>query len=275
VNYYRRFVKDFAEIARPMHRLVRKQERWNWGSEQEEVFGKLKEIFTSEPVLAAPDLDKEMRVEVDTLDYATGGVLSMKCEDERWRLVAYISKLLSDTEKNYKIHDKEMLAVIRCLEAWRHFLEGAWIKFEVWMDHKNLEYFMSSQKLNRHQAQWALFLSCFDFKLVHVPGTKMGKANGLSRWPDWQEGVGKKNEDRTLVKREWLEARTLEEVVIEGVDILDRIRKSKAVDDKVVKIVEEMKRANVKVLRNEEWREEDGLMLKEGKVLRLRAPNQI
>jgi len=98
----------------------------------------------SEPVLAAPDLDKEMRVKADVSDYATGGVLSMKWEDERWRPVVYISKLLSDTEKNYEIHDKEMLAVIRCLEAWRHFLEGARIKFEVWTDHKNLEYFMSS-----------------------------------------------------------------------------------------------------------------------------------
>jgi len=82
-NYYRRFVKDFAEITRPMHRLVRKQERWNWRGEQEKVFRRLKEIFTSEPVLAAPDLDKEMRVEVDASDYVTDGVLSMKCEDER------------------------------------------------------------------------------------------------------------------------------------------------------------------------------------------------
>jgi len=82
-------------------------------------------------MLAAPDLDKEMRVEADALDYITGGVLLMRCEDEKWRLVASISKLLSDTEKNYKIHDKEMLVVIRCLEAWRHFLEGAWIKFKV------------------------------------------------------------------------------------------------------------------------------------------------
>jgi len=265
-NYYRRFVKDFAEITRPMHRLVQKQEKWNWGSKQEEAFKELKEIFTSEPVLAAPDLDKEMRVEADASDYATGGVLSMKCENKRWRPVAYISKSLNDTKKNYEIHDKEMLVVIRCLEAWRHFLEGAWIKFKVWTDHKNLEYFMSSQKLNRHQARWALFLSHFDFKLVHVPGTKMEKADGLSRRPDWQEGVGKENEDRMLVKKEWLEARTLDKVVIEGVDILDRIRKSKAVDDEVVKIVEEMKKANVKVLRNEQWREENGLMLKDGKV---------
>jgi len=80
----------------------------------------------------------------------------------------------------------------------------------------------------------------------------MEKADGLSRQPDWQEGVGKENEDSTLVRKEWLEARTLEEVVIEGVDILDRIRKSKVVDDKVVKIVEEMKKVNVKVLRDEE-----------------------
>ena len=69
-----------------------------------------------------------------------------------------------------------------------------------------------------------------------------------------------------MVKKEWLEARMLEEVMIEGVDILDKIIKLRAVDDKVVKIVEEMKRANVKVLKNKEWREEDGLMLKEGKV---------
>jgi len=72
-------------------------------------------------VLAAPDLNKEFRVEVDTSNYATGGVLSIKCSDELWRLVAFISKSLSDTERNYEIHNKEMLAVVRYLEAWRHF----------------------------------------------------------------------------------------------------------------------------------------------------------
>jgi len=83
----------------------------------------LKEKFTTEPVLVTPDLDREIKVEVDTLDFATGGVLSMKCEDERWRPVAYISKSLNEAERNYKIHDKEILVMIRCLEVWRHFLE--------------------------------------------------------------------------------------------------------------------------------------------------------
>jgi len=104
-------------------------------------------------MLVVPDIDKEMRVEADASEYATGGVLSMKYEDEKWRLVAFISKLLNEVERNYEIHDREMLAIIRCLDEWRHLLEGAQSKFEIWSDHKNLEYFMSSQKLNHRQAR--------------------------------------------------------------------------------------------------------------------------
>ena len=80
------------------------------------AFKKLKRVFTTRPVLVAPDLDKEMRVEADASEYITGGVLSMKCEDEKWRPVAFISKSLNKAEKNYKIHDREMLAIIRYLE---------------------------------------------------------------------------------------------------------------------------------------------------------------
>jgi len=81
------------------------------------VFGKLKAVFTTEPVLAILDINREMRVEADALDYATGGVLLTKCEDGKWRPVAFISKSLNATERKYKIHDKEMLAVIRCLRS--------------------------------------------------------------------------------------------------------------------------------------------------------------
>ena len=136
-----------------------------------------------------------------------------------------------------------MLAVIRCLEAWRYFLERAKSKFEVWTDHKNLEYFMSNQKLNRQQARWALYLSRFDFVLKHISGSKMGKVDGLSRRPDWEVGVEKDNEEQTLVKKEWLDVKRIRvtEVIIEGVDLLDKVRKCEARDDEVVKAVEEMK----------------------------------
>jgi len=85
----------------------------------------------TEPVLVTPDLDKEMRVEVDASDFAIGGVLSMKYEDERWRPVAYISKSLNEAKKNYEIHDKKMLAIIWYLEIWRYFLERAKNWFEI------------------------------------------------------------------------------------------------------------------------------------------------
>jgi len=116
-NYYRRFVKDFAKLARPLNNLTRKEEKWRWGDEQQKAFEQLKTVFTNQPLLVAPDLDKEFRVEVDASNFATEGVLSIKCKDNKWRPVAYISKSLNETERNYKIHDKEMLAIICCLEA--------------------------------------------------------------------------------------------------------------------------------------------------------------
>jgi len=121
-NYYRRFIKDFAKLAKPLHKLVRKDEKWNWEEEQKVAFKELKRVFTMRPVLVAPDLDKEMRVEADALEYTTGGVLLIKCEDKKWRPVAFISKSLNKVERNYKIHNREILAIIRCLEEWRHLL---------------------------------------------------------------------------------------------------------------------------------------------------------
>jgi len=179
-SYYHQFIKGFASIARLLHDMVKKDKKWEWTEKQEKAFGELKKRFTKELVLAAPDLDKKMWMEVNTSDYATGGVLSMKCEDKLWRPVSFLSKSLNKMERNYEIHDKEILAIIRGLEAWRHLLEDAHFKFEIWTDYKNLEYFMKAQKLNQRQARWALYLSRFDFTLKHVPGIKMGKADGLS-----------------------------------------------------------------------------------------------
>jgi len=97
--------------------LTKKDVKWKWRDKQQQVFDKLKRIFTTKPVLVAPDLDKEFRVEADTSNYATGEVLLMKYSNDLWRPVAFISKSLSDTKRNYEIHNKEILAVVRYLEA--------------------------------------------------------------------------------------------------------------------------------------------------------------
>jgi len=112
---------------------------------------------------------------------------------------------------------------------------------------------MKAQKLNWRQAQWVLYLSRFDFNLKHVLGTRIGKANGLSKRLDWKAGVEKDNEDQVLIKDNWI--CKLQEVVIKGPEVeLEKIKKARSKDDDVVRIVEEMKKAKVKELRENEWK---------------------
>ena len=113
---------------------------------------------------------------------------------------------------------------------------------------------MKAQKLNQRQARWALYLFRFNFMLKHVPGSKMGKTDSLSRRLDWKVGVKRDNENKILVKPEWLEIRRTEtvEIIVEGVDLLEKVRQSKVKDDEVVKAVEKMKWAKVKMLRDKE-----------------------
>ena len=142
-------------------------------------------------------------------------------------------------------------------------MEGVKLEFEIWTDHKNLQYFMTSQKLNHRQARWALYLSRFNFTLKHVPGKSMGKVNGLSRRLDWQEGVEKDNKNQKLVKLEWIRG---VETIIEEESLKERIKRAQEGDEKVVKAVEELKKAGVKTLKDKEWEIEDGIVMKEGRI---------
>ena len=118
-----------------------------------------------------------------------------------------------------------MLVVIRELENQKYLLKGAKFKFKVWTDHKNLEYFMKMQKLNWRQAYWVLYLSQFDFTLKHVLGTKMEKADGLSKRPDQKVEVEKDNKNQVFIKG--CQLCSLQKVVIEEleVDIIEKIKK--------------------------------------------------
>ena len=115
-NYYRQFIQGFVSIARPLHDTVKKDRKWEWTEKQEKAFKELKKRFTQKPVLAALDLDKKIRMKVDASDYAIGRVLSIEYIDGLWKSVAFLSKSLNETERNYEIHNKEMLAIIRELE---------------------------------------------------------------------------------------------------------------------------------------------------------------
>ena len=125
---------------------------------------------------------------------------------------------------------------------------------------------MKVQKLNQRQAQWVLYLSRFDFTLKHIPGTRMGKIDELSRRLDWKVGIEKDNDNQIIIKDNWLHK--LEEVIIKGleVEVIEKIKKARGKDKEVVRIVEEMKKAGVKVIQGEEWQIEGDVVLKKGKV---------
>ena len=164
-NFYRRFIKDFSHHARPLFNLTRNDQKWRWDSSEASAFWKLKELVTSAPVLTTPADDQPFWIEADSSDFATDAVLSqLSAEDQKWHPVAFLSKSLSETEWNYEIHDKEMLSIIRALEEWRHFLEGAPHKVEIWTDHKNLEYFMSAKNSTANRpvgpSHWPVSTSC-------------------------------------------------------------------------------------------------------------------
>jgi len=199
-----RFIQDFSHIAKPLHQLTKKGEAWKWTKDERKAFEELKRLITSTPILVQPDQSALFRLETDASGYATGAVLSQLCEDDKWHPVGFTSKSLSSAERNYEIHDKELLSVVRGLEEWRHILEGTKHTIEVLNDHWNLTYFRESQNLNRRQARWSLFLSRFDFSLIHRPGRHSAKPDPLSRRKDHLTEEGD-NQDQVMLLAERLD----------------------------------------------------------------------
>ena len=146
-NFYQRFIKDYAKVARPLHDLMKKENPFHWKEPQQVAFNTLKLHFTMVPILAFPDIDCVFHLKSDTSNYATGAVFSIEKEGV-WHPVAFSSHSMMPQERNYPIADKEMLSVIQALEQWRHYLEGARHQFEIWNDHANLQWFMQRQDLN-------------------------------------------------------------------------------------------------------------------------------
>jgi hypothetical protein len=193
-----------------------KDVRFIWGLPQEDSFMKLKELITSAPVLVLPDDNLPFRLEADGSGIATGAVLlQQNVDDNAWHPIAFLSKALNPVERNYEIHDTKMLAIIRGLEEWRHYLEGARHAVEIWTDHKNLEYFRVAQKLNCRQTRWSLYLSRFDFTLHHKLSRSMGKPDTLSRWANHGSGQGD-NDNLTLLAPELFRIHALAGARLQG-----------------------------------------------------------
>ncbi len=187
-NFYRRFIRNFSQLASPLTALTSPRTTFRWSDAAEAAFAKLKSRFVSTPILTTPDPSRQFVVEVDASEVGVGAVISQRSPtDDRMHPCAFLSHRLSPAERNYDIGNRELLAVKLALEEWRHWLEGSGVPFIVWTDHKNLEYIKTAKRLNSRQARWALFFGRFDFVLSYRPGSKNVKPDALSRIFDRSE----------------------------------------------------------------------------------------
>lgn len=261
-NFYRRFVRAYSRVAKPLYRLTKKDTPFVWTPECQGAFEKLKSLLTNAPVLCRYDPSRETRVETDASDEVIAGILSQKLDDGCWHPVAFYSSSMSASEKNYDIHDKEMLAVVRALAEWRAELEGLRREqpFEVLTDHRALEYFMTTKKLNARQARWAEFLSRFRFVIRYRPGKQNTLADALSR----PEGK-KKEKERT-------------QALLKPENVDPQIRAELAPVEPVASVADEVANLNRTATSLERfraeadkedspWTVEDGLLLHDGRLV--------
>ena len=164
-NFYRQFIHGFSSIVAPMIATIKKDARTNftWTSACQRAFDLLKERFTTAPILAHFDYEKECIVETNASDNVSAGVLSQYRDDAKLHPVAFFSRKHSPQEINYEIYDKELLAIIKAFEEWRPMLERAGLPIKILTDHRNLQYFMTTKQLSCRQARWSEYLSRFNF----------------------------------------------------------------------------------------------------------------
>jgi len=181
VGYYRQYIPDFAGIAQPLNRLTAKGVTWQWFPVKQRAFDRLKGCLLKAPILASPDPTLEYILDTDASDPNVGAVLS-QVQEGREVLVAYYSKSLSPTERNYCTTCKELLAVIKSMKHFRPYLYGK--RFRLRTDHGSLIWLCKRAEPSRQVSRWLEILAEFSYRIEHQPGKKHGNADGLSRRPD-------------------------------------------------------------------------------------------
>jgi hypothetical protein len=174
VGYYRRFIKDFSKIAKPMMNLLEKNKTFEWTKECQASFEELEKRLTSSPVLVLPDLTKKFDIYCDAYRQGLGCVLM-----QEGQVVCYASHQLRRHEDNYPTHDLELAAVVHALKLWRHYLIGH--RCEIYSDHKSLKYIFTQNDLNLRQRCWLELIKDYDLGINYHPGKANVVAGALSR----------------------------------------------------------------------------------------------
>jgi transposase InsO family protein len=199
VNFYRRWIPGFSDVAKPLHALFQKDHKWDWTENEQTAFKVLKWQVSQAPVLIHANPEKMFRMETNASNYAYGAVLSQKQTNGQHHPIGYMSKSMNPAERNYGIPDKEALAIVKGLQNWRHWLERTRLLVQILTDHKNLEYFLRPRILNWHQMHWLEMLTHYNYEIHYCPGDKNCAANALSRRAELHPPDGEDNIPQCLI----------------------------------------------------------------------------
>lgn len=177
-GWYRRFIKDFSKVSKPLCQLTSKKVQFKWTPEAEEAFNTLKSSLIEAPILKCPDFSRNFTIHCDASSFAIGAVLTQKY-DETDHPIAYCSRLLNKHESNYTTTERELLAVLYALEQFRMYVEGQ--KCTIITDHASLQWFYKLKNPTGRLARWSIRLSQFDFEIIHRKGKDNVIPDALSR----------------------------------------------------------------------------------------------
>lgn len=183
-NYLHKYTKDYAGLIQPMSSLLKKDVAWDWRPVHQDAFEAVKKSLASAPVLMLPDTSRPFHVVCDASDFAIGCALMQFDDEGRERVVSYQSRQMKPAEKNYPVHDKELLAMRYALIKFRVYLLGEQT-FAVYTDHASLRTAMKSPHLSQRMARWLSFFAEYNFVVHYKPGKNNILADALSRRPDY------------------------------------------------------------------------------------------
>ena len=179
-SYYRRFIHSFSQISKPLHVLTEKNRFFEWTDPAEKAFQTLKEKLTTAPILVYPSETDQFILDTDASNHHIGAVISQVQQGQE-RVIAYYSRTLNKSERNYCITRKELLAIVAAVKHFRPYLYGK--QFKVQTDHGALTWLMKFKHPEAQVAHWIEVLDTYDFKIEHRPGKSHGNADALSRRP--------------------------------------------------------------------------------------------
>lgn len=186
-NYYRRFVKGFAQIASPLNKLTSKHAKFEWTDQCQEAFETLKQALITAPILAYPDFTQPFHLFVNASQTGIGLTLG-QIIDGKEKVVAYTGRDFNMAERNYSATEREALAVVDGIKRFQSYLYGR--KFYIHTDHNALKWLMSVHDPTGRIARWSLLIQQFDFEIIHRAGVANANADAFSRR---QYGTGNLN----------------------------------------------------------------------------------